>query len=77
MFYCAEINGKNVTEADINLILDKSKDENLREKAYYEKAKAGDAIAEDIIDLIKMFFFELSSNIGLSFVGLINLAFDS
>ena len=49
-----QINGKNVTEADINLILDKSKDENLREKAYYEKANAGDAIAEDIIDLVKM-----------------------
>ena len=52
--YQRQINGRNVTEADINLILDTSTDESLREKAYYEKTGAGDVIAQDLIELIKL-----------------------
>ena len=47
------VNGRVYTEADINLILENSKDEKFREKLFLAKASAGDIIADDVIELIK------------------------
>lgn len=48
-----KIDGKEVTESEINDILHDSKDIELRKKAYIAKQSSGDAIAEDLIQLVR------------------------
>lgn len=48
-----KIDGKEVTESEINDILHNSKDIELRKKAYIAKHSSGDAIAEDLIQLVR------------------------
>ncbi|MGN0014077.1 MAG: M2 family metallopeptidase, partial [Candidatus Gastranaerophilaceae bacterium] len=48
-----QIDGKEVSETDINEIFHNSKDIELREKAYIAENSAGDAIADDLIQLVK------------------------
>lgn len=48
-----QIDGKEVSESDINEIFHNSKDIELRKKAYIAENSAGDAIADDLIQLVK------------------------
>ena len=52
--YVMTIDGKPVSKAEIMKILEKETNEDLRKKAYEANVKAGDVIAEDLVDLVKM-----------------------
>ena len=52
--YVAYIDNKEVSKAEINKILETEKNIDYREKAYLAKIKAGDIIAADIVELVKL-----------------------
>ena len=52
--YVPQIDGKDVTKAEITKILESEKDPGFRKKAYDAKVKGGDSIAQELVELIKM-----------------------
>lgn len=52
--YIPVVDGKEVSKADISKVLETEKDVEIRKKNYDAKIKAGDVIASDLIDLVKM-----------------------
>lgn len=52
--YVMTIDEKPVSKAEISKILETEKDTKIRQKAYEANVKAGDIIADDLIELVKM-----------------------
>lgn len=52
--YVAKIDGKEVSKAQLMKILETETDVNLRKKAYEARVKAGDVIADDLVEFVKM-----------------------
>ena len=52
--YVPMIDGKEISKAEINKLLQTEKDVNLRRKAYNAKIKGGDLIANDLKELVRM-----------------------
>ena len=52
--YIPVIDGKEISKAEINKLLQEEKDVSLREKAYNAKVQGGDIIADDMVQLVKM-----------------------
>lgn len=52
--YVMTIDGKPVSKSDVIKILETEKEESIRKKAYETNVKAGDVIANDLVELVKM-----------------------
>lgn len=52
--YVMKIDGKKISKAEISKILETEINPKIREKAYEANIKAGDTIAEDLVELVKM-----------------------
>ena len=52
--YVPKVDGKEISKAEINKLLQTEKDEALREKAYEAKVHNGDLIADDMVEFVKM-----------------------
>ena len=52
--YVMKIDGKPVSKAEISKILETETDPKIRKKAYEANIKAGDVIADDLVELVKM-----------------------
>lgn len=52
--YVPQIDGKDVSKAEISQILQKENDVELRKKAYEANVKAGDVIADDLVEFVKL-----------------------
>jgi peptidyl-dipeptidase A len=52
--YVPKIDGKETTKAELNKLLQNEKDVTLRKKAYDAKVLAGDLIADNLVELVKM-----------------------
>ena len=52
--YVPKVDGKEISKAEINKLLQTEKDEDLREKAYEAKVHNGDLIADDMVEFVKM-----------------------
>jgi len=52
--YVMKIDGKPISKAEINKILQTETDVELRKKAFDAKIKSGDLIADDLVELVKM-----------------------
>ena len=52
--YVMTIDGKKISKAEISKILETETNPQIRQKAYEANVKAGDIIAEDLVELVKM-----------------------